>query len=90
MILPMEGDAARGWTAGTPTVFLGTPADEQSGRCFHRMAGALAYFSPTENGQAQPTRSSCVRFRVPSGQVAGVGRWRRHRRAGRATAHELM
>ena len=28
MILPMEGDAARGWTPGTPTVFLGTPAGE--------------------------------------------------------------
>ena len=27
-ILPMEGDAARGWTPGTPTVFLGTPANE--------------------------------------------------------------
>ena len=28
MILPIEGDAARGWTAGTPTVFLATPATE--------------------------------------------------------------
>ena len=28
MILPMEGDAARGWTPGTPTVFLSTPAVE--------------------------------------------------------------
>jgi len=28
MILPMEADAARGWTPGTPTIFLGTPADE--------------------------------------------------------------
>ena len=28
MILPMEGDAARGWTPGKPTVFLGTPAAE--------------------------------------------------------------
>ena len=28
MILPMEGDAARGWTPGTPTVFLSTPANE--------------------------------------------------------------
>jgi hypothetical protein len=28
LILPMEGDAARGWTPGTPTVFLGTPATE--------------------------------------------------------------
>jgi len=28
MILPMEGDAARGWTPGRPTVFLATPATE--------------------------------------------------------------
>jgi serine/threonine-protein kinase len=28
MILPMEGDATRGWTPGTPTVFLSTPASE--------------------------------------------------------------
>ena len=28
MILPMEGDAARGWTPGTPAVFLATPANE--------------------------------------------------------------
>ena len=28
MILPMESDAARGWTPGKPTVFLGTPANE--------------------------------------------------------------
>ena len=28
LILPMNGDAARGWTPGTPTVFLGTPASE--------------------------------------------------------------
>ena len=30
MILPMEGDAARGWTPGKPTVFLGTPANERA------------------------------------------------------------
>jgi len=28
MILPMEGDATRGWTPGTPTVFLSSPASE--------------------------------------------------------------
>ena len=28
MMLPMEGDAVRGWTPGTPTVFLATPAIE--------------------------------------------------------------
>jgi Tol biopolymer transport system component len=30
MILPMERDASRGWTPGTPTVFLGTPTSEGS------------------------------------------------------------
>ena len=30
MILPMEGDATRGWTPGKPTMFLGTPAAEAS------------------------------------------------------------
>jgi serine/threonine-protein kinase len=28
MILPMEGDSQKGWTAGKPTVFLATPATE--------------------------------------------------------------
>jgi serine/threonine-protein kinase len=28
MMLPMEGDAVRGWTPGAPTVFLATPAIE--------------------------------------------------------------
>jgi serine/threonine-protein kinase len=28
MILPMDGDATRGWTPGTPTPFLATPASE--------------------------------------------------------------
>jgi len=28
MILPMEGDAVRGWTPGQPDVYLATPADE--------------------------------------------------------------
>lgn len=30
MVLPLEGDAARGWTPGTPTVFLSTPANEMT------------------------------------------------------------
>jgi hypothetical protein len=30
MILPMEGSAATGWTPGTPTVLLGTPAHEDT------------------------------------------------------------
>jgi len=28
MILPMEGDATRGWRPGTPTAFLSSPANE--------------------------------------------------------------
>ena len=30
MILPLRGSSAAGWTAGTPTVFLRTPANEQN------------------------------------------------------------
>lgn len=30
MVLPGEGDAATGWTTGTPTVFLETPAQKIS------------------------------------------------------------
>ncbi len=30
MILPMDGDTARGWTPGKPTMFLGTAAGESS------------------------------------------------------------
>ena len=30
MILPMEGDAVQGWRPGKPTVFLSTPASEQT------------------------------------------------------------
>ena len=28
MLMPMAGDAARGWTPGAPTVFLSTPGNE--------------------------------------------------------------
>jgi hypothetical protein len=37
MILPMDGDDASGWRAGTPMVFLNSPFIE-GGRCSRRMA----------------------------------------------------
>ena len=49
MILPMEGDAAKGWTAGTPTVFLGTPATEV-GPMFSPDGRVVAYFSTEAGG----------------------------------------
>ena len=50
MILPMEGDAARGWTPGTPTVFLSTPAAEAA-PMFSPDGRWIAYTS-TEAGSA--------------------------------------
>ena len=50
MILPMEGDAARGWTPGTPTVFLSTPAVE-AGPMFSPDGRWITYVS-TEAGGA--------------------------------------
>jgi eukaryotic-like serine/threonine-protein kinase len=50
MILPMEGDAARGWTPGKPTVFLSTPATEAL-PMFSPDGRWIAYFS-TEAGGA--------------------------------------
>jgi serine/threonine protein kinase/Tol biopolymer transport system component len=44
MILPMEGDAARGWTPGKPTVFLSTPANEGAAM-FSPDGRWIAYFS---------------------------------------------
>ena len=44
MILPMEGDAALGWTPGKPTVFLSTPAAER-GPTFSPDGRWIAYFS---------------------------------------------
>jgi serine/threonine-protein kinase len=49
LILPMEGDAAKGWTAGTPTVFLGTPANEV-GPMFSPDGRFVAYFSTEAGG----------------------------------------
>jgi len=44
MILPMQGSDASGWTPGTPTVFLKTPASEQV-PTFSPDGRWLAYFS---------------------------------------------
>jgi eukaryotic-like serine/threonine-protein kinase len=44
LILPMEGDATRGWTPGTPTVFLSTPAIEDA-PMFSPDGGWIAYWS---------------------------------------------
>jgi serine/threonine protein kinase/Tol biopolymer transport system component len=50
MILPMEGDAVQGWTAGKPTVFLGTPVHEDT-PMFSPDGRFVAYYS-TEAGGA--------------------------------------
>ena len=44
MILPMAGHAVRGWTPGTPSVFLGTPANEFA-LVFSPDGRFIAYFS---------------------------------------------
>ncbi len=49
MILPMEGDAARGWTPGKPTVFLSTPATE-AGPMFSPDGRWIAYVSTEAGG----------------------------------------
>jgi serine/threonine-protein kinase len=49
MMLPMEGDAAKGWTAGKPTVFLGTPAQEVA-PMFSPDGRFIAYFSTEAGG----------------------------------------
>jgi serine/threonine-protein kinase len=49
MILPMEGDAARGWTPGKATAFLATPATETS-PMFSPDGRWIAYFSNEAGG----------------------------------------
>ena len=48
MMLPMEGDATRGWTPGTPTVFLNTPANE--GAPVFSPDGRFIAYASTESG----------------------------------------
>jgi serine/threonine-protein kinase len=49
LILPMEGDAAKGWKTGTPTVLLSTPANE-AGPMFSPDGRFVAYFSTEAGG----------------------------------------
>ena len=73
MILPMEGDAARGWTPGTPTVFLSTPANEVA-PMFSPDGRWIAYVS----NEAGSTYDVYVRpFPGPGGQMARL-HGRRH------------
>jgi len=50
-ILTVEGDEARGWKAGTPTVFLNGPSDEQDPQ-FSPDGRWIAYYS-NESGQPE-------------------------------------
>jgi serine/threonine-protein kinase len=87
MMLPMEGDATRGWTPGTPTVFLGTPAAEGAPE-FSPDGRFVAYTSTAESGGS--TYDIYVRPFPPSG-----ARWRVSTTGGiysewSATTHELL
>jgi serine/threonine-protein kinase len=86
MILPMDGDAARGWTPGKPTVFLSTPAAEVF-PMFSPDGRFIAYFSTEAGGSAfdvyvRPFPGPGGKWRV-STDGAAYPRWS-------ATAHELL
>ncbi len=51
MVLPMTGDAARGWTPGAPTVFLSTPAGE--GAPMFSPDGRWLAYNSNESGTPQ-------------------------------------
>ena len=85
LILPMKGDATRGWTPGAPTVFLSTPAGE-SAPMFSPDGRWIAYASNEAGG----TNDVYVRpFPGPGGKwristTGGItARWS-------ATARELI
>jgi serine/threonine-protein kinase len=84
MVLPMEGDAIRGWTPGTPRPFLATPAIEQ-----------FPMFSPDGRWIAyQSDESGSVEVYVRPFPGPG-GQWRISTAGGRfprwsATTHELL
>jgi serine/threonine-protein kinase len=66
MMLPMEGDPARGWTPGTPTIFLGTPAGE-----------ILPQFSPDGRWVAYASNEATGRYEVYVRPFPGPGgQWR--------------
>jgi len=85
MILPLENDPARGWIAGTPTVFLKTPGTELQ-PMFSPDGNWIAYFS----NEAGNTTDVHVRpFPGPGGQ------WRVSNEGGRfprwsRTSNELL
>ena len=86
LILPMNGDAARGWTPGTPTVFVATPASEVA-PMFSPDGRFIAYAS-TEAGASsfdvyvRPFPGPGGKWRVSTDQ----GVWPRWS----ATANELL
>ena len=87
MILPMEGDATRGWTPGTPTVFLGTKASEGA-PTFSPDGRFIAYTSTAGSG------GSSYDIYVRPFQGSG-GPWRVSTTGGiysewSATTHELL
>ena len=69
MMLPMEGDAARGWTPGKPAVFL-TPRRTR----YFRRSRRTVVGSPTPRTRPARTTSTCVRSPDPAGN--GEPRWR--------------
>ena len=87
MILPMDGDAAKGWKPGTPTVFLGTPAQEV-GPMFSPDGRFVAY--------SWPHARAGVRWEVFVRPFPGPGgQWRVSDNGGMyprwsATTHELL
>ena len=87
MILPMQGDAAKGWTAGTPTVLLGTPAHED-GPMFSPDGRFVAYYG-TEGGSTgfdvyvRPFPGPGGPWRVSANPGSMYPRWS-------ATTHELF
>jgi Tol biopolymer transport system component len=86
LILPMNGDAARGWTPGTPTVFLGTRWSETA-PMFSPDGRFIAYASNEANGSTydvyvRPFPGPGGKWRVSTDQ----GLWPRWS----ATANELV
>ncbi len=86
MILPMKGDATRGWTPGKPIMFLGTPAAEAS-PMFSPDGRWMAY----ESNEAGCSVGDVVRAPVPG----PGGQWRVSTEGGRLplwspTAHQLL
>ena len=86
MILPIEGDAARGWAPGKPTVFLSTAAAEQA-----------PMFSPDGRWIAYQSNEAGDRFEVYVRPFPGPGggKWRVSTDGGTdprwsASAHELL